>query len=92
MREIGVGIIYYCLKYATLILSEKLGLKGFRSGEYGSPLSLVYWMRQLLVYISCLTVMKLVVLSLFALLPGIFQVGEWLLSWLRDGDAAQVIL
>jgi hypothetical protein len=92
MRMIGVGIIYYCLKYATLLVSEKLGLEGFRSGEYGSPPSLVYWTRQLLVYLSCLTVMKLVVLGLFAIWPGIFKIGEWLLSWLGNKDAAQVIL
>ena len=88
----GVGIIYYCLKWATLLLSEKLGFEGFRSGEYGSPPSFVYWIRQLVVYVSCLTVMKLVVVGLFALWPGVFKIGEWLLSWLRNKDAAQVIL
>ncbi|KAF9782191.1 vacuolar membrane protein [Thelephora terrestris] len=87
---LGVGIIYYCLKYSTLLLSEKLGLEGFRSGEYGSPPSPTHWMRQLLVYVSCLTVMKLTVLGLFAIWPGIFKIGDWLLSWLGNGDAAQV--
>lgn len=89
---IGVGIIYYCLKWATLLLSEKLGLEGFRSGEYGSPPSFIYWLRQFVVYLSCLTVMKLVVVGLFALWPGIFKIGKWLLSWLGNKDAAQVIL
>ena len=88
----GVGIIYYCLKLATLLLSEKMGLEGFRSGEYGSPPSFVHWIRQLAVYLSCLTVMKLAVVGLFAVWPGIFKIGEWLLSWLGNGDAAQVIL
>ena len=45
-----------------------------------------------MVYLSCLTVMKLVVVGLFALWPGIFKIGEWLLSWLGNGDSAQVIL
>ena len=89
---IGVGIIYYCLKWATLLLSEKLALEGFRSGEYGSPPSFVYWIRQLVVYVACLTVMKLAVVGLFALWPGILEIGEWLLSWLGNGDAAQVVL
>jgi len=89
---IGVGIIYYCLKWATLLLSDKLGLEGLRSGEYGSPPSPAYWLRQLAVYVSCLTIMKLVVVGLFALWPGILKVGEWLLSWLGNGDAAQVVL
>ena len=77
---------------ATLLLSEKLGLEGFRSGEYGSSPSFSYWARQFAVYLSCLTVMKLVVVGLFALWPGIFKIGEWLLSWLGNGDAAEVIL
>lgn len=88
----GVGIIYYCLRLATLLLSERLGLEGLRSGEYGSPPSFSYWIRQLAVYVSCLSVMKLVVIGLFALWPGIFKVGEWLLSWLGNGDVAQVVL
>lgn len=88
----GVGIIYYCLKYATRLLSEKLSLEGFKSGEYGSPPSIACWIRQLVVYVSCLSVMKLTVLGLFALWPGIFKIGEWLLSWLGYGDSAQVIL
>jgi hypothetical protein len=36
--------------------------------------------------------MKLVVVALFALWPGVFKIGEWLLSWLGDGDIAQVVL
>ncbi|KAF9651739.1 hypothetical protein BDM02DRAFT_3084242, partial [Thelephora ganbajun] len=88
---LGVGIIYYCLKWTTLLVSDKLGLEGFRSGEYGSPPSFVHWIRQLAVYVSCLTVMKLVVVGLFAFWPGIVKVGEWLLSWLGNGDAVQVI-
>jgi len=35
--------------------------------------------------------MKLVVLGLFAIWPGIFKIGDWLLSWLGNKDAAQVI-
>jgi len=35
--------------------------------------------------------MKLVVVGLFAAWPGISEVGKWLLSWLGNGDAAQVI-
>lgn len=92
MWATGVGIIYYCLKYSNRLLSEKLGLEGFKSGEYGSPPSVAYWIRQLVVYVACLSFMKLAVLGLFALWPGIFKIGEWLLSWLGNKDAAQVIL
>lgn len=38
--------------------------------------------------------MKLLVLGLFALFPGLVKIGEWLLSWTRRGDKdiLQVIL
>jgi hypothetical protein len=36
--------------------------------------------------------MKLAVIALFAVWPGLFRFGDWLLSW-TDGDAAiQVVL
>jgi hypothetical protein len=38
--------------------------------------------------------MKLMVVALLALFPGIFKIGEWILSWTwtENGDAIQVIL
>lgn len=39
--------------------------------------------------------MKLVVVALFALFPGIFLIGEWLLSWTevgKDSDNIQIVL
>lgn len=39
--------------------------------------------------------MKLLVVGIFALYPGIFKIGDWLLSWTRTGDgkdAFQVIV
>lgn len=38
--------------------------------------------------------MKLLVVVLLMLWPGIFKVGEWILSWtyLEEGDDVQVIL
>ncbi|KDQ64450.1 hypothetical protein JAAARDRAFT_28080 [Jaapia argillacea MUCL 33604] len=87
----GVGVIYLILHVLTNILSEKLGLSGFESGQYGSPPSLNYWARQAAVYVLSLTTMKIVVVGLFALWPGIVEVGAWLLSWLGSENAVQVI-
>lgn len=88
----GVAIIYFTLHALTFFLKEKCGLKGFETGKYGSPPSISYWARQLAVYLFSLTIMKLMVLALFAATPGIFKAGEWLLSFLGSSDTAQVIL
>jgi hypothetical protein len=91
---LGVAMLYLILHIATHILTEKLLLKGFESGQYGAPPSFQYWLRQATVYVFSLTTMKLLVIGLLALWPGIFQLGEWLLSWTytADGDGLQVIL
>ena len=89
---IGVGIIYVILQVATHIFTQKLHFKGFESGVYGTPPSITYWFRQAAVYVFALTTMKLLVVALFAALPIIFDLGEWLLTFLGPSDAAQVIL
>ncbi|KAL5527714.1 hypothetical protein ACEPAG_6515 [Sanghuangporus baumii] len=88
---LGVALIYFIHHFLTYVFSDKLMLKGFRSGQYGSPPSILYWIRQAVVYVTALTTMKLVVISLFAVWPGIVQVGNWLLSWTGGGDGIQVI-
>ncbi|KAH9943145.1 vacuolar membrane protein-domain-containing protein [Epithele typhae] len=87
----GVGIIYVLLQAMTHVLTVKLHFKGFESGVYGTPPAISYWFRQTAVYVLALTTMKLVVVSLFAVLPAIFDFGEWLLGFLGTSDAAQVI-
>ena len=92
MHFSGVGIIYLILQVATHILTEKLNWKGFESGVYGTPPSISYWFRQAAVYVFALTAMKLLVIALFAALPIIFDLGEWLLTFLGPSNVAQVIL
>ena len=89
---IGVGIIYFIHRLLTHIFSDLLELKGFKSGQYGSPTSVLFWLRQAAVYVTALTTMKLLVIGLFAIWSGIFRFGDWLLSWTGGGDAIQVIL
>ncbi|KAI6135197.1 vacuolar membrane protein-domain-containing protein [Pisolithus thermaeus] len=90
---LGVGLIYLVLQATTFLLSKKLHLKGFRSGQYGNPPSLAYWARQAAVYVFSLTTMKFLVVALFAIWPGIFRLGDWLLDWtsVGDGESFQVI-
>ncbi|KAI0775900.1 vacuolar membrane protein-domain-containing protein [Trametes elegans] len=87
----GVGIIYLVLHVMTYLLTEKCHLKGFESGVYGTPPRINYWLRQSAVYVFALTTMKLLVVAVFAALPVIFDVGEWLLTFLGHSDTAQVI-
>lgn len=90
---IGVGMIYIILHLLTYLFSEKFNLKGFESGVYGNPPSITFWYRQAAIYVLALTSMKFIVILLLILFPGIFRIGEWLLSWTwtGDGDALQVV-
>jgi hypothetical protein len=88
----GVGIIYLVLRFLTTTLTERFGLSGFESGKYGNPPSFVFWMKQTTVYVLSITTMKLLVVGLFVIWPGIFSVGQWLLSWTGDGSNFQIVL
>jgi len=88
----GVGVIYVALHLFTWLFADKFQLKGFQSGQYGSPPSLSYWGRQATVYVVSLTSMKLLVVLLLATWRRLFDIGAWLLSWLGNGDTAQVVL
>ncbi|KAH9983530.1 vacuolar membrane protein-domain-containing protein [Russula compacta] len=89
---LGVGVIYLTLHLLTWFFSTKLQLKGFQSGQYGSPPSLSHWARQAAVYVVSLTSMKLLVVLLLASWSSeLLDIGAWLLSWLGNGDTAQVV-
>ncbi|KAF7290889.1 hypothetical protein HMN09_01267300 [Mycena chlorophos] len=90
---LGVGLLYAILRFLSFIMTEKLHLKGFESGVYGNPPSFKFWVRQATIYVCALCTMKLLVIGLLALLPWLFTLGEWLLSWTwtGKGDALQVI-
>lgn len=90
----GVGLIYVLLRVFTYIASERFQLKGFESGIYGTPPSFKYWLRQATIYILALTTMKFMVIGLLALLPGLWSLGAWLLSWTwsGEGDSLEVVV
>ena len=92
LHSTGVGTIYLALHLLTWLFTDKLQYKGFESGQYGSPPSLNYWARQAAVYVVSLTSMKLLVVLLLASWRRLLDIGEWLLSWLGNGDTAQVVL
>ena len=91
-RQVSVPSTLPC-HLLTWVFTDKLQFKGFQSGQYGSPPSLDYWARQAAVYVVSLTSMKLfVVLLLASWRPDSLDIGAWLLSWLGNGDTAQVVL
>ena len=85
-----MALLYVNLKFFTWILSHKLNMKGFESGEYGNPPSLFFWSRQAAVYVVALLSMKLIVLAIVGVIPYFSNASEWLLSWLTA--SLQVIL
>ncbi|KAI0252015.1 vacuolar membrane protein-domain-containing protein [Lactifluus subvellereus] len=88
---LGVGAIYLALHILTWYFTQKLQFKGFQSGQYGTPPALNYWVRQAAVYVVSLTSMKLLVVVLLAYWHGLLDIGAWMLSWLGNGNTAQVV-
>lgn len=90
---LGVALIYIVHHGLTYLLAKRLRFKGYESGQYGSPPSIAYWARQAAVYVFALMTMKMLVVGLFTVWPGISKVGDWLLSWtaIGNGDAFQII-
>lgn len=91
---VGVGIIYLFLWGTTKVLTEQFHVHGLQTGQYGDgpKPSIKFWARQAAVYVFCLLGMKVVVVLLFAIWPGIFAIGEWLLSWTGNSDTVQVVV
>ncbi|KIM29573.1 hypothetical protein M408DRAFT_67938, partial [Serendipita vermifera MAFF 305830] len=91
---VGVGILYLFLWGTTKILTERFHLKGLETGQYGEgpKPSVKFWVRQAGVYVACLLGMKVAVVVLFAVWPGLFDIGEWLLSWTGDNETVQVVV
>jgi len=90
---LGVGMIYLVLHCSAWLLSGKLGIKGLKTGQYGNPPLITYWVRQAAVYIFAITAMKFLVVVMFAVWPSISLVGDWLLSWTIGGagDSVEVV-
>jgi len=83
---LGVIIIYGLLRLTNHILVDRIHLKGFVSGEYGSPPRWTYWIRQAVVYAIVLTSMKAIVVAIIALWPSLIDFGDWLLGWTGSGS------
>lgn len=64
---------------------------GIKSGDYDQPPRLSWWLRQTIVFVLCLFTMKLIVVSIFRVMPFLFYVGEWLMGWTLHDVKLQVV-
>jgi hypothetical protein len=91
---LGVLFVAACIRLSQHVLVERMGLEDYASGHYGEDPrkpDLNAFGKQLGVYLGALTLMKALVLLVFALIPSIFKLGDFLLSWLTFSPDAQVL-
>jgi hypothetical protein len=87
---IGVLILYYLLLSSTHLMQSYFQPL-YQTGFYGQPFSLSLWGEQAAVYVACLACMKIVVLVLVWIAPGLEDGMSWCLSWVSS-DEAQVFI
>lgn len=91
---LGVGIIYVVMHLSQYVLSDVFELSGFESGNYRGNSTWERWsawLRQLLVYLFSICVMKLVVVLLIDHVSFLKQFGAWLLDLFGMNRSLQVI-
>ncbi|KAH8552457.1 vacuolar membrane protein-domain-containing protein [Umbelopsis sp. PMI_123] len=87
---LGVGILWVILRSLQWSL-QRIGVTGIRTGDYGTPPSILSWIKQTIIFIISLSGMKLCVYGLFRLCPWLFDFGKWVLGWTRDNYRTQVV-
>ncbi|KAL1310798.1 hypothetical protein AAFC00_001040 [Neodothiora populina] len=90
---IGIPVLVILLKVLTaLFLRTSLANPpaSIKSGHYGNPPRIAWWMKQSLIYFLGLLGMKLFVLFLFSALPWLGWVGDWALRWTEGNEALQI--
>lgn len=64
--------------------------ESIKSGHYGDPPQVTWWLKQSIIYFVSLLGMKACVFLLFELLPWIVRVGDWALRWTEGNEAVQI--
>ncbi|KAH8914466.1 hypothetical protein BT69DRAFT_1290166 [Atractiella rhizophila] len=77
---LGVLIIWTFLRFSNFILTEKMQLTGFVSGQYGTPPRISWWFKQLVVYILAICTLKLIVTMMLASVPPLIDFGDWFID------------
>ncbi|KAI0183908.1 FK506-binding protein 2 precursor [Xylaria flabelliformis] len=90
---IGIPILIILLRVLTgLVAYTPLGKprESIQSGNYGSPPSAWWWLKQSVIYFCGLFGMKICVLLIFLILPWISRVGDWALGWTDGNEQLQI--
>lgn len=64
--------------------------ESIKSGNYGQPPKVTWWLKQCLLYFLGLLGMKFCVFVIFTLCPWIVIVGNWALRWTEGNEAIQI--
>jgi len=90
---IGIPVLVVCLNVLhKLFLYTSLANppESIKSGNYGRPARVTWWMKQCLIYFIGLFLMKMFVFFLFQALPWLAWVGDWALRWTEGNESLQI--
>ncbi|PNS17572.1 hypothetical protein CAC42_8115 [Sphaceloma murrayae] len=90
---IGIPILVILLRVLhSLFLRTPLANppESLKSGHYGSPPHVNWWMKQCFIYFLGLFGMKVFVLFMFSALPWLPWIGDWALRWTEGNESLQI--
>lgn len=91
---LGIPILIILLRVFTSLVSYTPWGKppeSIQSGNYGSPPSAWWWLKQSVIYFCGLFGMKICVLIIFLILPWISRIGDWALKWTEGNERLQIV-
>ncbi|KAI0022589.1 vacuolar membrane protein-domain-containing protein [Xylariomycetidae sp. FL0641] len=91
---LGIPILIILLRIITVLASYTPFGKpseSIQSGRYGDPPSVIWWLKQSVIYFCGLFCMKLCVLVIFLILPWLPRVGDWALRWTEGNERLQIV-
>ena len=90
---IGIPILVFFLRiFQALAMYTPLANppESMKSGVYGNPPKVKWWLKQALIYFLGLMAMKVVVFIMFQVFPWLGWVGDWALSWTEGKEWVQI--
>ncbi|RMY55860.1 hypothetical protein D0864_13730 [Hortaea werneckii] len=90
---IGIPVLYLLLKVLHgLFVHTPLARpkESIKSGHYGQPPRVTWWLKQSVIYFIGLVGMKLFVFFLFAAMPFLPWIGDWALRWANGNEALEI--
>lgn len=88
---IGVYFLFLFLRLSHRIIN-RFQLRDFESGYYGNPPKLIVWLKQTILFSSCLFMVKVCVIIIFTVFPWVEKVGKWILSPFKNPKSEVVFV